>query len=58
MEKFIYKDLLDVGVYFGYFKRKWNFKMVFNIFMECKGIYIIDLNCILDSLECVGNVVC
>lgn len=54
MEKFIYKELLDVGVYFGYLKKKWNFKMFFYIFMECKGIYIIDINWI---MECMDNVV-
>lgn len=55
MEKPTYKDLLDAGVHFGHLKRKWNPKMAPNIFMERKGIHIIDLNCTLDSLERAGN---
>jgi len=38
------KQLLDAGVHFGHMKRKWNPKMQPNIFMERKGIHIIDLN--------------
>ena len=38
------KELLDAGVHFGHMKRKWNPKMQPNIFMERKGIHIIDLN--------------
>lgn len=38
------KELLDAGVHFGHMKRKWNPKMLPNIFMERKGIHIIDLN--------------
>ncbi|GGP34679.1 hypothetical protein GCM10009504_47570 [Pseudomonas laurentiana] len=34
---------MRVGVYFGYGMRKWNFRMVFYIFVKCKGIYIINL---------------
>ncbi len=55
MEKPTYKDLLDAGVHFGHLKRKWNPKMAPNIFMERKGIHIIDLNRTLDSLEVAGN---
>jgi len=55
MEKPTYKDLLDAGVHFGHLKRKWNPKMAPNIFMERKGIHIIDLNRTLDSLERAGN---
>jgi len=39
-----YKELLDAGVHFGHLKKKWNPKMQPNIFMERKGIHIIDLN--------------
>jgi small subunit ribosomal protein S2 len=55
MEKPTYKELLDAGVHFGHLKRKWNPKMAPNIFMERKGIHIIDLNRTLDSLERAGN---
>ena len=55
MEKPTYKDLLDAGVHFGHLKRKWNPKMAPNIFMERKGIHIIDLNRTLDSLERAGK---
>lgn len=34
--------MMEVGVYFGYGIRKWNFKMLFYIFVKCKGIYIIN----------------
>lgn len=39
-----YKDLLDAGVHYGHMKAKWNPKMLPYIFMERKGIHIIDLN--------------
>ncbi len=51
MEKPSYKELLDAGVHFGHMKRKWNPKMQPNIFMERKGIHIIDLNRTSDALE-------
>ena len=38
-----YKELLDSGVHFGHLKRKWNPKMQPYIFMERRGIHIIDL---------------
>ncbi len=46
-----YKELLDAGVHFGHLKKKWNPKMQPYIFMERKGIHIIDLNRTLDSLD-------
>ncbi|MCO6478672.1 MAG: 30S ribosomal protein S2 [Phaeodactylibacter sp.] len=55
MEKPTYKDLLDAGVHFGHLKKKWNPKMAPYIFMERKGIHIIDLNRTLESLERAGN---
>lgn len=38
------QDLLEAGVHFGHLKKKWNPKMSQYIFMEKKGIHIIDLN--------------
>ena len=36
--------MLEAGVHYGHQKRKWNPKMLPYIFMERKGIHIIDLN--------------
>ncbi|MCB9036770.1 MAG: 30S ribosomal protein S2 [Lewinellaceae bacterium] len=55
MEKPTYKELLDAGVHFGHLKKKWNPKMAPYIFMERKGIHIIDLNRTLASLERAGQ---
>ena len=44
MDKPTYQDLLDAGVHFGHMRSKWNPKMRQYIFMERKGIHIIDLN--------------
>ena len=52
MEKPTYKELLDAGVHFGHLKKKWNPKMAPYIFMERKGIHIIDLN---RTSECMEN---
>jgi small subunit ribosomal protein S2 len=49
-----YNELLDAGVHFGHMKRKWNPKMSPYIFMERKGIHIIDLNRTLECLEEAG----
>ncbi|MGM0647274.1 MAG: 30S ribosomal protein S2 [Bacteroidota bacterium] len=38
-----FDDLLEAGVHFGHLKRKWNPNMAPYIFMERKGIHIIDL---------------
>jgi small subunit ribosomal protein S2 len=51
MEKITQKELLDAGVHFGHLKKKWNPKMLPYIFMERKGIHIIDLNKTVDKLE-------
>nr|HQU59883.1 30S ribosomal protein S2 [Saprospiraceae bacterium] len=51
MEKPTYKELLDAGVHFGHLKKKWNPKMSPYIFMERKGIHIIDLNRTIDCME-------
>ena len=55
MEKPTYKELLDAGVHFGHLKKKWNPKMAPYIFMERKGIHIIDLNRTLEAMERAGN---
>lgn len=51
MAKPTYKDLLDAGAHLGHMKRKWNPKMLPYIFMERKGIHIIDLNRTLEYMD-------
>ena len=51
METPKYKDLLEAGVHFGHMKSKWNPKMKPYIFMEKKGLHIIDLNRTTECLE-------
>ena len=51
MEKITYNDLLEAGVHFGHLRKKWNPKMLPYIFMEKKGIHIIDLNKTLEKLD-------
>ncbi len=46
-----YQEMLDAGVHYGHMKRKWNPKMLPYIFMERKGIHIIDLNRTTECLE-------
>ncbi|MBK8502104.1 MAG: 30S ribosomal protein S2 [Saprospiraceae bacterium] len=55
MDKPTYKELLDAGVHFGHLKRKWNPKMQPYIFMERRGIHIIDLNRTSECLEKAGR---
>lgn len=55
MEKPNYKELLDAGVHFGHLKKKWNPKMSPYIFMERKGIHIIDLNRTLECMDDAAN---
>jgi small subunit ribosomal protein S2 len=55
MAKPTYNELLDAGVHFGHLKKKWNPKMSPYIFMERKGIHIIDLNRTLECLEKAAN---
>jgi small subunit ribosomal protein S2 len=45
------RDLLEAGVHFGHQTRRWNPKMRRFIFGERNGIYIIDLQKTLESLE-------
>ncbi len=55
MEKPTYKELLDAGVHFGHLKKKWNPKMAPYIFMERKGIHIIDLNRTQECMDRAAN---
>ena len=55
MNKPTYKELLDAGVHFGHLKKKWNPKMSPYIFMERKGIHIIDLNRTSEGLDRAAN---
>ena len=50
-----YKELLDAGVHFGHLKRKWNPKMTPYIFMERKGIHVIDINRTIECMEAAGK---
>ena len=55
MNKPTYKELLDAGEHFGHLKKKWNPKMSPYIFMERKGIHIIDLNRTSEGLDRAAN---
>lgn len=54
MNKPVYKELLDAGVHFGHMRKKWNPKMRPYIFMEKRGIHIIDLNRTIECMEAAG----
>ena len=51
MNKPTYNEMLEAGVHYGHLKRKWNPKMLPYIFMERKGIHIIDLNRTAECLD-------
>lgn len=51
MEKINQQQLLEAGVHFGHLRKKWNPRMLPNIFTEKKGIHIIDLNRTAEALE-------
>lgn len=55
MAKPTYQELLDAGVHFGHMRKKWNPKMAPYIFMERKGIHIIDLNRTSECMERAAN---
>lgn len=55
MAKPTYQELLDAGVHFGHMRKKWNPKMAPYIFMERKGIHIIDLNRTAECMERAAN---
>src|SRR5712691_8912194 len=44
MSSISYEQLLEAGAHFGHLKSKWNPRMAPYIFMESRGIHIIDLN--------------
>ena len=44
MSRVSYQELLDSGAHFGHLRSKWNPRMAPYIFMEARGIHIIDLN--------------
>ncbi len=51
MQQIGMRELLEAGVHFGHQTRRWNPKMKKYIFIERNGIYIIDLQKTLKSLE-------
>jgi len=51
MAEITMKDLLEAGVHFGHQTRRWNPKMKKYIFIERNGIYIIDLQKTMTSIE-------
>lgn len=51
MSKVSYQELLDAGAHFGHLKSKWNPRMAPYIFMEARGIHIIDLNKTVAKIE-------
>ena len=55
ISKLSQQEMLDAGVHFGHLKKKWNPKMLPYIFMERKGIHIIDLNKTQEKLEEAAN---
>ncbi|MDZ4845883.1 MAG: 30S ribosomal protein S2 [Chitinophagales bacterium] len=55
MAQVTHKELLDAGVHFGHLRKKWNPKMLPYIFMEKKGIHIIDLYKTKDKLDEAAN---
>ncbi len=55
MAKPTYKEMLSAGVHFGHMKKKWNPKMQSYIFMEHKGIHLIDLNRTSECLDTAAN---
>ena len=57
MNKPSYQEMLDAGVHYGHLKRKWNPKMLPYIFMERKGIHLIDLNRTSECLETAANAI-
>ena len=57
MSRVTYQELLDSGAHFGHLKSKWNPKMAPYIFMESKGIHIIDLNKTVAKLDEAANAI-
>ncbi len=55
MQKPSTKELLNAGVHYGHLTRKWNPEMRPYIFMERKGVHIIDLNQTADAMQTAGK---
>src|ERR1043165_6329103 len=55
MSRVSYDQLLDAGAHFGHLKSKWNPKMAPYIFMESRGIHIIDLNKTVAKIDEAAN---
>lgn len=55
MSRVSYNDLLEAGAHFGHLKSKWNPKMAPYIFMETRGIHIIDLNKTVAKIDEAAN---
>lgn len=51
------KEMLKAGVHYGHMKKKWNPRMRPYIFMEKRGIHIIDLNGTQQCLEEAGRAI-
>ena len=51
-----FKTLLESGVHFGHLKKKWNPSMSPYVFMERKGIHVIDLNKTVAMVEDAANI--
>jgi len=51
------KELLEAGVHFGHYTRRWNPKMRPYIFTERNGIHIVDLAQTVEALDRAGNAV-
>src|SRR6185295_5194604 len=51
MSRVSYDQLLEAGAHFGHLKSKWNPRMAPYIFMEARGIHIIDLNKTVAKIE-------
>ena len=57
MSRVSYDQLLEAGAHFGHLKSKWNPKMSPYIFMESRGIHIIDLNKTVVKLDEAANAI-
>lgn len=55
MARVTHQELLNAGVHFGHLKRKWNPNMTPYIFMEKKGVHIIDINKTIAKIEESAN---
>lgn len=56
MKRTNFKTLLEAGVHFGHLKKKWNPHMAPYVFMERKGIHVIDLNKTVAMIEEAANI--